>query len=168
MTDTTPSPTAPFVGGPLAALAGTWVGSGEGTYPTIANFSYNERVTFTWSPKGFFAYQQATSNPVSGLPMHAESGYLRVNEHSPSVELVVAQPSGIVEVHAGSVVLADDGSVSLNLTLVSIAATPTAKSVTEVSRTITVADNTLRYSISMAAVGLPLQHHLQATLTHEH
>ena len=74
----------------------------------------------------------------------------------------MVQPSGIVEIHRGSV----DGQ-RIELQLVSVQTTPSAKEVTDVKRTFWVdgeADRTLSYDISMAAVGQPLTHHLHADL----
>ncbi len=158
------SPTTASTKSPLAILGGVWVGNGHGIYPTIKGFDYNERVSFVWSPKGFFAYQQSTNHPQTGAALHAESGFLRVAEKSTVIELVIAQPSGVVEVHAGNYVVREDGSVLLELEPVSVATTPTAKSVVSVRRTFTLQGTTLKYDLGMEAEGLPMQHHLSATL----
>jgi hypothetical protein len=84
-------------------LLGTWEGSGTGEYPTIDDFSYAESITFTHVGKPFVAYTQRTRNPDSGLPMHAESGYLRVPLPG-SIEIVMAQPTGLAEIYEGAVV----------------------------------------------------------------
>ena len=144
---------------PIAALVGTWRGGGEGSYPTIDDFSYTEEVEFGHVGKPFLSYVQRTRDATTGLPLHAESGYLRAGDAG-ELELVIAQPSGIVEIHAGE--LHDD---TLTFRSTRVAVTATAKSVTEVVRRITVDGDELRYTLDMAAVGLPLQHHLQATLT---
>jgi hypothetical protein len=147
---------------PLRFLVGTWVGSGEGIYPTIPSFRYNERVTMTVSPKGFVAYQQSTSHPDSGAPMHAETGYLRAVGNE--VEWVLAQPSGIVEIHHGGVANDPVLGIVVEFAPLLVATTPSAKSVTAIQRSIVVRQNVLTYRVAMAAVGLPLQHHLGATL----
>jgi len=144
----------------LSWLLGTWAGKGEGEYPTIESFAYNEEITIGHVGKPFFAYTQKTKHAETGLPLHAEAGYFRPVGLG-GIELVVAQPSGIVESHEGTV----DGT-SLVLTTASVLTTATAKDVTEVVRKITVDPeaDTLSYTIDMAAVGQPLQHHLRATL----
>jgi THAP4-like, heme-binding beta-barrel domain len=148
---------------PLQFLVGTWVGSGEGIYPTIPSFRYNERVTMTLSPKGFVAYQQSTSHPDSGAPMHAETGYLR-SVGANAVEWVLAQPSGIVEIHQGNIANAPGSGFVVEFEPVLVATSPSAKSVTAIQRSIVVHQNVLTYKVAMAAVGLALQHHLSATL----
>ncbi len=148
---------------PLQFLVGTWVGFGEGIYPTIPDFRYNERVIMTLSPKGFVAYQQSTSHPESGAPMHAETGYLRPVGGG-VIEWVLAQPSGIVEIQQGNVTHDPELGSVVEFEPVLVATAPTAKSVTAIQRSIIVNQNTLTYRVAMAAVGLPLQHHLSATL----
>lgn len=142
----------------LAFLLGHWIGGGTGHYPTIDDFAYNEQVWFEHVGKPFISYRQATKDADTGLPLHAESGYLRPVGKT-GLEFVVAQPSGIVELHEGTV---DD--TSLRLVAVSVSTTATAKDVSAVERTIVVDDDELSYDLSMAAVGLPLQHHLSARL----
>jgi hypothetical protein len=142
----------------LEFLLGHWVGSGEGEYPTIDDFGYTEQVWFEHVGKPFLSYRQGTRDASGGLPLHAESGYLRP-VGTDRVELVLSQPSGIIEVHEGTV-----SRRSIRLESVQIVTTATAKDVTEVSRTIEVDGDRLTYQLSMAAVGLPLQHHLSAVL----
>ena len=44
----------------------------------------------------------------------------------------------------------------------------TAKSVTGIQRVVRVRGDTMEYELNMAAVGLPMQHHLSARLVREH
>lgn len=143
----------------LAFLVGTWRGSGHGVYPTIEDFDYLEEITILPGPKPFLVYTQRTRSPTTGEPMHSESGYFRLLDGSP--ELVLAQPTGIVEVHRGTL---EGTSVRLGTT--DVGATPSAvhHRVTEVTRHMTVEADQLRYQLSMAAVGQPLQVHLDAVL----
>lgn len=145
----------------LAFLLGEWHGSGEGRYPTIEPFAYNEQVEFNHVGKPFIAYVQRTKHANTGMPLHAESGYLRPVGVD-RVEFVVVQPSGIVEMHDGAV---DAEKQTLDLTATRVLTTPTAKDVTAVARRLAVEADVLSYSVDMGAVGQPLQHHLAAALT---
>ena len=146
---------------PVAHLIGTWSGSGHGSYPTIESFDYLEDVEFSHVGKPFLAYVQRTRDAASGLPLHAESGYLRAVGPG-RVELVVAQPSGIAEVLEGTF----DGS-TFRLRTTSVARTSTAKEVVSVERDLAFEGDTVRYELRMAAVGVGLTHHLTATLRRE-
>jgi hypothetical protein len=146
----------------LVPLLGTWEGSGTGEYPTIDDFDYVESITFAHTGKPFLAYTQRTRHPVSGLPMHAESGYLRVPVPG-SIEIVMAQPTGLTEIYEGAVV-GGDGPLVIDVRSSSISSTPTAKEVSITERTISVSGDELHYTFRMAAVGQPLGHHLSATL----
>lgn len=148
--------------GPLVALLGTWTGAGEGRYPTIEPFRYQEDVVFGQAGKPFLAYRQATVNLASGLPAHAESGYLRAVAPG-RVELVLVHPTGVAELAEGEVVAQTDG-LTLHLFSVAVPRTATAKEVTSVERRISVTGDVLRYQVSMGAVGLAHQHHLAAEL----
>lgn len=141
----------------LDFLIGTWKGEGRGGYPTIESFTYLEQVTFEQVGKPFLFYQQKTSSP-QGQPLHAEAGYFRA-PGSGVVELVIAQPTGMAEIHAGQVSGSD-----IELSAQEVVRTPTAKSVTAVKRTISVDGDTMQYRLDMAAVGQPIQFHLAATL----
>lgn len=143
---------------PLAFLLGAWAGTGQGEYPTIEPFTYNEQVTFGHVGKPFLAYTQRTKHAETGQPLHAETGYLRALG-GVAVEFVIAQPTGIVELHSGTV----DGT-TLNLSCDSVHLTDSAVSVTGTERAIALDGITLRYTVAMAAVGQPMTHHLRAEL----
>jgi hypothetical protein len=147
----------------LGFLIGTWVGLGRGEYPTIETFEYRETVVIAPVPtKPFLTYGQRTSSVATGLPMHAETGYLRpvgVDQ----VELVLAHPSGIVEIEEGTLTAsATGGRLELRTTVVQ--GSTTAKQVDGLVRIFEIDGDVLRYTVAMAAVGVPLTHHLSAEL----
>jgi len=142
----------------ISFLLGTWRGAGKGEYPTIDPFSYEEEVRFTHNGKPFLAYTQRTWHPDKGFAMHAETGYFRPLENG-RIEIVVAQPTGIVEVHEGTV---ERNMITVASSLVG--KTSTAKDVGVLERILEVDGDVLRYEVRMAAVGQPLQHHLGAEL----
>lgn len=151
--------------GPLEPLLGTWRGSGSGGYPTIEDFSYTEELIFGHVGKPFVAMTQRSRHAADGEPLHAEAGYLRALGDVGAVELVVAQPSGIVEVHTGTVASAPDGLV-LELNSVRVATTPAAKPVTAVCRRLEVSGPKMVSELWMAAMGeTDLVHHLRSELS---
>lgn len=151
---------------PLGVLLGTWRGSGHGAYPTIEPFDYVEEVTFGHVGKPFLAYQQRTRHAETGLPLHAEAGYLRPGGRPGTAELVIAQPTGITEAHAGTT-STEDGSLVVDLRCEAPGLTPTAKRVTVVRRRLVVAGDELTYDLWMGVDETPETHHLHATLHRE-
>ena len=146
----------------LAPLVGSWEGRGSGEYPTIDDFEYLEVITFAHVGKPFVAYSQRTRHPDTGAPMHAETGYLRLPVAG-SIEIVMAQPTGLAEIYEGAVV-SNEGTLVIDVRSTSIGATSSAKEVTVTERTFSLTGDELHYTFRMAAVGQPLQHHLSATL----
>ncbi|MBU3705339.1 MAG: FABP family protein [Mycobacterium sp.] len=145
----------------LAPLLGTWSGHGRGDYPTIEAFEYVEEVTFSHVGKPFLSYTQRTRSD-GGVPLHAEAGYLRVPAAG-RIELVLAHPTGITEIDEGTAT-ADGGVLVIDVHSTTIGLSGSAKDVFAVSRSFQVDGDELRYTVSMAAVGHGLQHHLSATL----
>lgn len=142
----------------LEHLLGRWVGEGKGEYPTIESFAYGEEIHVWHVGKPFLAYAQRTWHADDERPLHAETGYFRSGGPG-RLELVLAHPTGIVEVQEGTL-----AGRHIELTSTAIGRTATSKLVEQVTRTIDVDDDTWRYTLSMASVGLPLTHHLAATL----
>ena len=146
----------------LAPLLGTWSGKGTGVFPTIPSFDYLEEVVFSHVGKPFLVYGQKTKSAVDGLPLHAETGYLRVPQPG-RIEWVLAHPSGISEIEVGSYAVTADG-VELQMSAPTIGLAPTAKEVTALSRRYRLDGDQLSYTLDMGAVGQPAQNHLTATL----
>lgn len=142
---------------PIAFLLGTWHGTGNGDYPTIDPFIYEETVTFEHFGKPFIAYSQRTRG-AGGAPLHTETGYIRPVDDG-TLELVISQPSGITEIHTGT-----RSNSRLEFTSISVSLTPTAKQIDRVGRVIEVVDDTMTNELMMSAVGEPYQWHLGANL----
>ena len=151
---------------PLAVLVGTWRGRGHGDYPTIDPFDYLEEVTFGHVGKPFLAYGQRTRSATTDAPLHTEAGYLRPGATSEAVELVLAQPTGVAEVHTGTLTR-DAGTTVLAFRCDSPGLTPTARPVTVVARRLRVTEDTLDYDLWMGHDQTPETHHLVATLHKE-
>jgi hypothetical protein len=141
----------------IGPLLGVWAGDGRGQYPTIDSFAYTEEISFLPGPgKPFAAYTQRTW-AADGSPLHAEVGYLRVTPDG--LELIIAQPTGLVEIHQG-----EKAGRTLVFRSLSVHASPTAKAVGEVVRRLTVDGDSLSYTLDMAYAEVSLTLHLEATL----
>lgn len=145
----------------LSRLIGIWRGEGAGEYPTIDSFTYTEELAIEEAPgKPFLNYRQRTWSPA-GDPMHTEVGFLRAPS-SEAIEFVIAQPTGQTELLEGTYTELPDG---FRLELAGrIMNTATAKQVDATQRRFELIGDELTYDFAMAAVGVPMTHHLRATL----
>jgi len=149
--------------GPVAALIGTWRGTGEGHYPTIDDFAYVEEVEIVWPGRHFLAYVQRTRHPGTDAPMHAEVGYVRPIAEG-GIEFVLAHPTGVVEVEEGRVRVEGPERLVVELSSTSVATTATATRVRALRRTFVLEGDTLRYDLWMSHGATVDGHHLRATL----
>ena len=147
---------------PYAFMLGSWRGSGEGSYPTIDDFTYVEEITFNQVGKPFLAYGQKTRHAETDLPLHAEAGYWRFPVAG-LAELVLAHPTGLLESLSGTVEPVAGGA-RFELTCPEVVTTATAVEVRRTVRRFLFDGDTVTYDFAMAAVGQPLTHHLAATL----
>jgi hypothetical protein len=142
----------------LGGLVGTFEGPGHGDYPTIAPFDYHERVVLGHDGRPVLAYRQRTWRPDRSAPMHLEAGYLRALGEG-RVELVVAQPTGVAEVHAGRC-----GPGWFEVASTAVARTASAKDVRSVRRRFALDGATLVTDLWMSYAGHHDTHHLRSTL----
>lgn len=142
---------------PLAFLLGTWRGEGVGGYPTIETFGYGQEIAFSYYGKPVLAYSSRTWALDDGRPLALETGFWRRKDGA--VEVMLAHPTGIVEVYLGTVT-----GVQVEIATDVVARTASAKEVTALHRLYGRVGAELMYAVDMAAVGQPLQPHLSARL----
>ncbi len=148
---------------PVSWLLGTWRGLGVGGYPTIEEFRFSQELSFTELPGKPFVHHMSKSwlldddgNEVR--PLAQETGYWRP-EADGALELVLSHPTGYSEIYVGR---ADGAKIELQTDVV--ARTETAKPYTAGHRLYGLVDGKLLWAYDMAAMDLPLQPHLSATL----
>ena len=148
---------------PLSFLVGTWRGLGVVGYPTIDEARYEQELSFAHDGRPFLRYESKTwlidddGNRVR--PGASEIGWWRPGAAPREVEVLLAHPSGVVEVYVGEVAFH-----KIELATDVVARTTTAKEVTGFQRLYGKVEEDLAYAIDMAAVGQPLQSHLSARL----
>ncbi|CAN8233689.1 unnamed protein product [Cochlearia groenlandica] len=102
---------------PLAYLLGKWRGEGKGGKRLDSDsplFEYVEELSFSHSGKPAIEYKQRTWKVGSeGEAMHGESGYF-LPKPDGSIDVVIAQSSGLVEVQKGTYKF-DDGDKVISL-----------------------------------------------------
>lgn len=157
---------------PLAFLLGRWQGEGRGEYPTITSFAYAEELVFDHGGKPFLSFTMRSRHAEDGRPLHTETGYWRTLPPAPEdggdvlarLEVVVAHPVGICEIHLGTA-RALDGGVDIALRADHLLLSPTAKDVRALRWHLHWdGADTLTERLAMAAVGKPLTHHLSSVL----
>jgi THAP4-like, heme-binding beta-barrel domain len=147
---------------PLRFLLGRWEGAGVGGYPTIESFQFGQELSFSHNGKPYLVYNSrswlldAEGRPVR--PLARETGFWRPQPED-KVEVVLAHPTGIVEIYLGEV----DGT-KIEMATDVVAYTSSAKEVRAGHRLYGIAGGDLAYAFDMAAVGQPLQPHLSAQL----
>jgi hypothetical protein len=174
LTDTHSGPAAgglPDVVLPLAFLIGTWRGEGQGAARGGGgpDFPYLEKLTIRNDDElPWLTYETRAVHPIERhIVLHVEHGWIRpqpaTDDGMISVEMVIAQPTGVVEVRVGELV---EGPSGPHVELVSdvIARTPTATEVSADKRLYAVRGGKLMYAIDLATGDAGLVPHLAAAL----
>lgn len=157
----------------LAFLVGTWRGIGVVGYPTIEGANYEQELVWEHDGRPFLRYSSRTwlldDDGSRRRAAAQESGFWRPGKNPRDVEVVLAHPTGIVEVYVGEVAF-----TKLELVTDAVVRTETAKEVTGLRRLYGLlpqqdgrTDRELGYAVDMAAVGQKLQSHLSARLTRD-
>jgi hypothetical protein len=146
----------------LLPFVGVWRGTGKGGYPDIEDFDYAQEVRFTHDGRPFLAYESrawiidADGRPIR--PAAREVGWWRPQGED-SVEVLLAHPTGYVEVYVGEI----DG-LKVELSTDAVVRTATAKEVSANHRLYGIVEGELLYAHDMAAMGHDLTPHMSARL----
>jgi hypothetical protein len=147
---------------PLRFLLGRWEGAGVGGYPTIESFQFGQEISFGHNGKPYLSYLSRTwlldADGVPGRPLAMETGFWRPRPEG-RLEVVLAHPTGIVEIYLGEV-----AGTKIEMATDLVAVTESAKEVRAGRRLYGLVGADLAYAFDMAAVGQPLQPHLSAQL----
>jgi hypothetical protein len=170
---------------PLLPLVGIWRGTGHGGYPTIADFAYGQQVRFAHDGRPFLHYESRAwllgADGTVLRPAAREVGWWRPGAEAGEFEVLLAHPTGVVEIYLGRLRGPDlqgrpasehgggagggaEPWVQWELSTDVVARAATAKEVTGNRRLYGIVDGALRYAVDMAAVGQQLGPHLAARL----
>jgi hypothetical protein len=155
-------------------LLGDWEGVGTGQYPTIDDFRFGQRVSFSCDGRPFLSYVSRSwlieDHGTPGRPLATERGFFRPGtEGERSTEVLLTHPTGFSEIWLGQVVITDlqDARITgarMELTTEVVARTAAAKEYTAGHRLYGLVDGDLLWTFDMAAMGHELGNHLAARL----
>jgi len=148
---------------PLAWLIGRWEGAGVVGYPTMeesANFGqelvveHDGRPFLSWTSRTWILDESGQKV----RPSASESGYWRAAGEG-EVELLLAHPTGIVEMYYGTVEPA-----RIQVRTDSVVRSPSAKEYTAAARMYGLVGGNLMWVMDMAAMGETTTSHVSAEL----
>lgn len=147
---------------PIIWLHGTWrTDQGKGSFPNIPHFTYSEELQFASVGQAGLTYSAFSWSPEKKLPMHQESGFLRIQPDTNNVALIVAQNTGLAIVEEGQVM---DQTVTLTSQAVVRMSFSRGSPVTSTKREFHLkSDRELEQVFYMATAETPLTEHLRAT-----
>jgi hypothetical protein len=147
---------------PLAWLVGSWEGAGVVGYPTIESVHFGQEVEVTHDGRPFLEWQSRTwlldDAGAKVRPLATELGFWRPVEEG-QVELLLAHPTGIVELYYGT---AEPAKIELRTD--GVLRSPHAKEYNAGTRLYGLVNSSLMWAMDMAAVGQSLQSHVSAEL----
>jgi len=144
---------------PFQRWLGLWEGEGRGLWDAAPPFRYRESLAIEAVPeRAVLRLSQRTTVGDSTELSHSEVGYLRLLPEL-EVELVIAVPSGYVEVHTGRL----EGAV-MDLSQQTLGVTPSARPVRVVRRRMELADGTLHNTVGIAVHDEEVAAHVESWL----
>jgi THAP4-like, heme-binding beta-barrel domain len=149
---------------PLAWMIGRWEGAGVVGYPTMESQNFGQEVTCSHDGRHFLEWQSRTwlLDRESGekiRPLATEFGFWRPMEDGREVELVLAHPTGIVELYYGTM---EPARVSIRTD--SVVRSSVAKEYNAATRLYGLVESQLFWVMDMAASGQEMQSHVSAQL----
>jgi len=147
---------------PLAWLIGRWEGAGVVGYPTMESVNFGQEITVSNDGRPFLEWQSRTwllnDAGEQVRPLGTELGFWRPAGEG-EVELLLAHPTGIIEMYHGTVEPA-----KIELRTDGVLRSPLAKEYNAGHRLYGLVESQLMWVMDMAAVGEPLQSHASAQL----
>lgn len=149
---------------PLAWMLGRWEGVGLFSYPTMDKGRFGQELELTQDGRPFVEWRSQTweldEDGAKVRPFATETGYLRpVGEESKECELVLAHPTGIVELYYGTIEPA-----RLTMKTDGVLRSPEARDYAGAERMYGYVNGELFWAMDMAADGEPMQTHMSAQL----
>lgn len=154
---------------PIAWMVGRWEGTGTVEHPSMPVHRFHQILQIEQDGRPFLTYVSRTWTPEDAprdrAPDATETGYLRVvpsDRQAPrtvELEMVVAHPTGVVEVYTGT---GGEGKVELSTDLV--ARTATGPDYTAGTRLIGLVGGDLMWAYDIAGYGHPLTSYASAHL----
>ena len=136
----------------LKALNGSWIGSGEGMYPTMDSFYYRDEITFTSiAQESVVHFEQKTWVANEENLKHWESGFISVIGND-KLKLYTCHHNGRVEILDGRIKNFEKRNDVLVISFSSQSIHNETKltDLIKSERTITIGRDNLEYQLSMA------------------
>lgn len=145
----------------LSWLIGCWQSVSAEIFGESKITSFSEQIQFSFTGQACINFRTRSWNPITKMPMHFESGYLRVQPGTDTVSLVSSHNFGVTSIEEG--VLVDNIIMlkSKSLSRMSFAKPP---KVTQLDRTFQLmSDGSFQIKADMATEGKVCKKHMTAT-----
>ncbi|WP_298752475.1 FABP family protein [uncultured Serinicoccus sp.] len=147
---------------PLTWLLGTWAGAGVVGYPTMTSRNFGQEVEVThdgrpflhWTSRTWLLDEQGEKEEIFAV----ESGYWRPQPDG-DVELLLAHPTGVVEMYYGKT-----GQAKVEVATDSIVRSPSSPEYAAAQRLYGYVNSNLMWVMDMAAHGHEMQSYMSAEL----
>ncbi|WP_018158059.1 FABP family protein [Demetria terragena] len=147
---------------PLAWLVGTWEGAGVVGYPTMESANFGQEVECWHDGRPYLNWQSRTwvlnDDGEKTEPLATESGFWRPAAEN-TVELLLAHPTGLLEMYVGST---EPAKIELHTD--AVVRSPDASDYSAAQRMYGLVGGNLMWVLDMAAEGHEMQSHMSAEL----